>query len=55
MGVRQDQAAGLQTGQYLAVSLSAADRYVDVPIAALRQLFLPALEELFPAAREATV
>ena len=47
--------AGVQAGQYLAVSVSAADSYVDVPVAALRQLFLPALEELFPAAREATV
>ncbi len=47
--------AGVPTGQYLAVSVSAADSYVDVPVAALRQQFLPALEELFPAAREATV
>ncbi len=47
--------AGVPAGQYLAVSVSAADSYVDVPVAALRQLFLPALEELFPAAREATV
>ncbi len=47
--------AGLTAGQYLAVSVSAADSYVDVPVAALREQFLPALEELFPAAREATV
>jgi squalene-associated FAD-dependent desaturase len=47
--------AGVPAGQYLAVSVSAADRFVDVPVAELRQLFLPALEELFPAAREATV
>jgi squalene-associated FAD-dependent desaturase len=47
--------AGVPAGQYLAVSVSAADSYVDVPVAALRQQFLPALEELFPAAREATV
>ena len=42
--------AGLASGQYLAVSLSAADDIVDLPAAALRQQFLPALEQLFPAA-----
>ncbi len=47
--------SGLETGQYLAVSLSAADSYVDVPTAGLREQFLPALEELFPAARDARV
>jgi squalene-associated FAD-dependent desaturase len=47
--------AGVQAGQYLVVSLSAADSYVDVPAAALREQFLPALCELFPAAGEATV
>jgi squalene-associated FAD-dependent desaturase len=47
--------SGLRAGQYLAVSLSAADRYVDVPAAQLREEFLPALAELFPAAREAGV
>jgi squalene-associated FAD-dependent desaturase len=39
--------------QYLAISLSAADDYVDVPAAKLRDLFVPALAELFPAARDA--
>lgn len=47
--------AGVQAGQYLAVSVSAADDYVDVPVARLRELFLPALEELFPAARDAGI
>jgi squalene-associated FAD-dependent desaturase len=42
-------------GQYLAVSLSAGDEYVDVPVAELREKFVPALTELFPAARDATV
>ncbi len=42
-------------GQYLAISLSAADEYVDVPAAELRERFVPALAELLPAAREATV
>ncbi|HEV3288151.1 MAG TPA: hydroxysqualene dehydroxylase HpnE [Streptosporangiaceae bacterium] len=47
--------SGLRTGQYLAISLSAADSYVDVPAPALREQFLPALAELFPAARDARV
>jgi squalene-associated FAD-dependent desaturase len=41
--------------QYLAISLSAADQYADVPAAQLREQFLPALAELFPAARDARV
>ncbi len=47
-----DSASG---AQYLAISLSAADEYVDVPAAQLREQFVPALAELFPAAREAQV
>jgi squalene-associated FAD-dependent desaturase len=47
--------AGLQSGQYLAVSLSAADSEVDTPAAELRRRFLPALEQLFPAASGAGV
>jgi squalene-associated FAD-dependent desaturase len=47
--------SGLRAGQYLAISLSAADGYVDVPTATLRERFLPALEELFPAAAAARV
>jgi squalene-associated FAD-dependent desaturase len=47
--------AGVEAGQYLAVSLSAADSYIDVPAARLREQFLPALADLFPAAREARV
>ncbi len=42
-------------GQYLAISLSAADEYADVPAARLREQFVPALAELFPAARDAHV
>jgi squalene-associated FAD-dependent desaturase len=41
--------------QYLAISLSAADQYADVPSARLREQFVPALAELFPAARDANV
>jgi squalene-associated FAD-dependent desaturase len=47
--------AGLLSGQYLAVSLSAADTFVDMPAAALRDMFVPALEQLFPAAAGAGI
>jgi squalene-associated FAD-dependent desaturase len=43
------------TGQYLAISLSAADEYASKPVAELREQFIPALAELFPAAAAATV
>ncbi len=42
-------------GQYLAISLSAADEYANTPVAELREKFVPALAELFPAAKDATV
>jgi squalene-associated FAD-dependent desaturase len=42
-------------GQYLAVSLSAADEYVNLTVAELREMFVPALAKLFPQARAATV
>jgi squalene-associated FAD-dependent desaturase len=42
-------------GQYLAISLSAADEYASTPVAELRMRFVPALAELFPAAKDATV
>ncbi|WP_433464192.1 hydroxysqualene dehydroxylase HpnE [Spirillospora sp. CA-128828] len=42
-------------GQYLAVSVSAAGRWIDTPTAELREVYLPALERLFPAARRARV
>lgn len=48
-------AAGLPAGQYLAVSLSAADPWIHQPVAQLRAVFLPALAELLPAARAARV
>jgi squalene-associated FAD-dependent desaturase len=49
------RAAGVPAGQYLAVSLSAAGGYVDAPVAALRERFLPALQQLFPGAAQARV
>jgi squalene-associated FAD-dependent desaturase len=48
-------APGPAAGQYLAVSLSAADDYIDVPAARLREQFVPALAELFPAASQARI
>ena len=47
-------AAGLEQGQYLAVSLSAADAELDMTADELRERFLPALAELLPAARRCT-
>jgi len=47
--------SGLPSGQYLAISLSAADDLVDVTTARLREQFVPALAELFPAARDAQI
>ena len=46
---------GGMAGQYLAISLSAADEYAGKPVAELREQFVPALAELFPAAKAATV
>ncbi len=47
--------AGLERGQYLAVSLSAADAELGMTVDELRDRYLPALAELLPAAREARV
>lgn len=47
--------AGASRGQYLAVSLSAADAYINARTEDLRQRFLPALQEAFPRARHARV
>ena len=49
-------AAGAPGGtQYLAVSLSGAEREMRMSVDALRELYLPALRELLPRAREAKV
>jgi squalene-associated FAD-dependent desaturase len=49
-------AAGAPAGsQYLAVSLSAAEREMGMSVDALRELYLPALEELLPRARRAKI
>jgi squalene-associated FAD-dependent desaturase len=47
--------AGALSGQYLAVSVSAAGQWIDTPTAKMRTEFVPALEQLLPAARRAEV
>ena len=47
--------SGCDQGQYLALSLSAADHYAGERTQRLRARFLPALEQLLPAARAAHV
>jgi squalene-associated FAD-dependent desaturase len=49
------EASGLQGGQYLALSQSAAEDEIDAPVAVLRERYLPELERLLPAARGAGV
>lgn len=49
------RAAGVESGQYLTVSVSAADAYVDWPTREIRAEFLPALRRLFPRAKSAEV
>jgi squalene-associated FAD-dependent desaturase len=47
--------AHLDHGQYLAISLSAADDELDTTVDDLRGRYVPALAELLPGAREAAV
>jgi squalene-associated FAD-dependent desaturase len=48
--------SGMQgPGQYLALSQSAAQDEIDLPVAELRRRYLPELERLLPAARTASV
>jgi squalene-associated FAD-dependent desaturase len=47
--------SGLERGQLLSISLSGADPWVGRSRAELREVFLPALAEVFPAARAARV
>ncbi|MEU6733458.1 hydroxysqualene dehydroxylase HpnE [Streptomyces physcomitrii] len=49
------EASGLTEGQYLAVSQSAAQDEIDLPVAELRARYLPELQRLLPAARGAGV
>jgi squalene-associated FAD-dependent desaturase len=47
--------SGLATGQYLALSLSAADALIARPVAELREMFLPELARVLPGFAAATV
>lgn len=47
--------AGLDHGQYLALSVSAADAYIDRPTRELRDEFLPALARVFPRVQSAEI
>jgi squalene-associated FAD-dependent desaturase len=49
------RSAGLERGQYLVISLSAADDDLGVTSTELRERYEPALRELLPGAREAGV
>ncbi|MGV9254876.1 hydroxysqualene dehydroxylase HpnE [Streptomyces sp. NPDC003697] len=49
------EASGLTSGQYLAVSQSAAQDEIDTPVAGLRERYLPELARLLPRARGAEV
>ncbi len=49
------ESAGLDRGQYLVVSLSAADEELNLTVDELRARYLPALAGLLPAAREASI
>jgi squalene-associated FAD-dependent desaturase len=53
--VDKTDAAGLHAGQYLAASIPAADEFVDMPAALLREHVLPVLDRLFPAAAGASI
>jgi squalene-associated FAD-dependent desaturase len=47
--------SGLAAGQYLAVSVSAAEDFIDQPVAALRAALMPQLEALLPELRGASI
>jgi squalene-associated FAD-dependent desaturase len=51
----RSRAAGQPPGHYVAISLSAAHEFVDVPTAQLRELLVPAVAALLPAAAGAVV
>ncbi|MGW2087247.1 hydroxysqualene dehydroxylase HpnE [Streptomyces sp. NPDC001880] len=52
---RTDASGLTGPGQYLAVSQSAADEEIDLPVAELRARYLPELERLLPTARGAGI
>ncbi|MFH8337215.1 hydroxysqualene dehydroxylase HpnE [Streptomyces sp. AM6-12] len=48
-------ASGLRSGQYLALSQSAAQDDIDLPVARLRERYVPELEKLVPGTRGAVI
>ncbi|KOU47639.1 hydroxysqualene dehydroxylase HpnE [Streptomyces sp. WM6378] len=52
---RTDSSGLKGQGQYLAISQSAAEDEIDLPVAELRARYLPELEKLLPAARGAEI
>jgi protoporphyrinogen oxidase len=49
------EASGVSSGQLVSVSLSGAQSAIGVPLAQLRDRYIPALQRLLPAARDAEV
>ncbi|MGH3498360.1 MAG: hydroxysqualene dehydroxylase HpnE [Nocardioidaceae bacterium] len=49
------RSSGVRSGQYLVVSLSAAQDLIDLPTSALCDLLLPGLQSLLPRSRNAAV
>lgn len=52
---RTEAAGLLRGGQYIAVSVSAADRWIDEPVAKLRDAFVPELARVLPSTRNAVI
>jgi protoporphyrinogen oxidase len=53
--IDKSEAAGLSEGQYLAASIPAAEDYVDMPAAQLRERVLPVLDRVFPVAADTSI
>ncbi|GAA4558761.1 hydroxysqualene dehydroxylase HpnE [Planotetraspora kaengkrachanensis] len=49
------RAGGVRGGQYLAISVSAARRWIDAATAEVRGAFVPEIERLLPRSREARI
>ena len=47
--------SGLASGQYVALSLSAADDLVDLPVSTLQEVFVPEIHRLLPVSRDAAL
>ena len=54
-GLAMEGGRGADSAQYLALSQSAGDEWVERPVAELREIFVPALADLLPKARDANV